>query len=217
LLVLILWWLIVLLPYLPGIAPYSRNSASMPYVAIAVIFAILIARRFSYRMKHFWGDLCISMLIILMIVSNHLVLVRAVGNGRQDIEFKILADWYRDNADPNEKLVTTFAGTLGIYMPEYRDNFFHTGDLKGDSLEEFTQNCYDKEITYIAWDSRVGFNDPNQYMYKLWKMASIAPLVRPNDLGPYKYIGRIQLNKRKFINIFRLVSSLPDTDVKTLQ
>ena len=168
-------------------------------------------------MKHFWGDSCMSMLIILMIVSNQFLLARVVGNGRQDIEFKILADWYRDNADPNEKLVTTFAGTLGVYMPQCRDNFFHPSVLKGDSLEEFTQNCYDKDITYVAWDSRVGFNDPNQYMYRLWKMASLAPLVRPNDLGPYKYTGSIRLNKRKFINIFRLASSSPGIDVKTLQ
>lgn len=199
-----IWWGGMVIPYISKLAPISRHSISMPYVAMAVVVLIFIGQRIVYKARYYWRDLSVLAIMFVMIVSNQFVLARVVGNGQHDMEYKYLADWYHSNAKPDERLVCAFSGVLATYMPDREKNFLHISEVKGDSLQEFTENCYNENVTYVAWASREGFRNPDEHVYKLFKLASIAPLVNQRDVGPYKYISTLYSSKSKFINIFRL-------------
>jgi len=195
-------WLVKILPSLPEIAPMSRRSISLPYVAIGIVCLIFLARILIYRAKYLWRDIVISALTALIIVSNQFVLVQVVGNGKRDIEFKYLLDWYLANAEPGAKLVLTASGILQAMAPEHEDCFIHTAEIGGDNPAEFLRRCYQQDITYVAWDSRIGFRHSDHY-YQLWGMKNIAVLAEPRSIGSYEFVTQIQSRKNRFINVFR--------------
>jgi hypothetical protein len=137
-----------------------------------------------------------------MIVSNQFSLARMIGNGDTDAEFKKLADWYVENA-AGEKLATSMPQVTKLFAPKYTKKFIYISRIKGDTPQEFVASCYKKNITYVAWDSRIGFTPKNIY-YRKWGMDRIAPLGRAQDVGPYEFVVQLKQNDRRFINIFRL-------------
>ena len=203
LLVLAFTWLVMLVPYLARIAPVSRRSVSIPYVACAIVVAALAARSFIYKGRYIWRGLVVATLVCLMIVSNQLMLVQVVGNGQGDIEFKHLADWWIANMRPDEKLLTTMSNVVMIFAPERKESLIHTGRIGAENPSDFVRKCYDKDITYVTWDSRIGFVVGDFY-YKLWGIKNIAMLDRPRSIGPYEFVTQIPGSRRRFINIFRL-------------
>jgi hypothetical protein len=196
-------WLIMLLPYLPRVAPLSRNSASLPYVTLAVVALIFAARTFIHKTRYLWRDLALSMLASLMIVSGQFVLVRQLGNGNTDLEFKMLADWYVKNARPGEKLVATMTNVMRFFAPRQSKYFISTKTITGDDPAGFVKNCYKRNVTYVTWDSRIGMTPDNSY-YKKWGIDRIAVLAAPRDVGPYEFITQLKHNDRRYINLFRL-------------
>jgi len=204
-------WLCGLVPNLSRVVPMSRRSMSMPYVAAGVVLAIYAARRFVWRLRYFWLDLSVSALVCLMVVSNQFVLVQIVGNGDENIEFKRLADWYVANAGPGERMVSTMANILRIFDPAHKDSFVHIAGIKAENKFEFARMCYEKEITYVAWDSRLGVYVSDRY-YKYWGMKNIAMLSMAKSIGPYEFIVQIQGNDSDFINVFRLRAARPLSD-----
>lgn len=203
LLLLLICWFGSLSPYLYRLTSTSQQSVSVPFVTMGTICLIVLVKGFAYKARHLWPDLVVAAFLILMIISNQFILVRVVGNGQRDIEFKHLVDWYLNNAEPGEKLVTTVPIILQTMAPEQKDCFIHTRDIEGDNPEEFIQGCYQQNITYVTWDSRMGLTPKNHY-YGYWKMRNIAPLGRPHDIGPYKFITQLKANKRRYVNIFSL-------------
>jgi len=195
-------WFILLVPYLPKIAAMSRRSVSIPYVTIAFVAVIFAARRFVYKANHSWQDLITSVLMCLIIVSNQFLLVRMVGSGQRDIEFKLLADWYSANATPGEKMLSTMANIARIFAPQHKDSFLGTSTIKADNPSDFAKKCLEENITYIAWDSRAGFG--GGFYYELWGLKNIKMLVEPKSIGPYEFVTQIRVSKNRFINIFRL-------------
>jgi len=194
-------WILILAGYLPQISSMSRASVSLPFVAILVVAVAFIAERFIYKVKP--KDFIVLAMMILMLVSNQFIVAGIVGNGERDIEFKYLVDWYRQNAKPDEKLVTTVPVILQIMAPEFKDNFIHTNTFDANNPTDFVKECYERNITYVAWDSREGLV-PHDHYYKYWKMANIAPLAAGRDIGPYRFITQIRVNQRRYINLYRL-------------
>jgi len=194
-------WILILAGYLPQISPMSRASVSLPYVAVLVVFIAFAAQRFLYKIRI--KDFVVLTLMILMIVSNQFLVAGMVGNGERDIEFKYLVDWYRQNAKPGEKLVTTVPVILQIMAPEFKDNFIHTQTFDANNPTDFVKECYERNITYVAWDSREGLV-PTDHYYKYWKMANIAPLSVGRDIGPYQFITPFRVNDRRYLYLYRL-------------
>jgi hypothetical protein len=182
----------------------SKASASLPYVATSVTIISLIAGRFAHKRK-LLTDFVILAFMIQMIVSNQFGVYIAVGNGERDIEFKYLLDWYKDNAKKDEKLVTTVPSILQIMAPQYKDCFIHTGTFDANNPNDFVAECYKRNITYVAWDSRMGLTPTDPY-YKYWKMANIAQLAKGiDDIGPYHLVAQIVIvSQQRYINIYRL-------------
>jgi hypothetical protein len=198
-------WALGLSGYLSRLAQMSTASASLPLVSVLVVFVALAAGFLAYKgsiLKNF----VILALMILIIVSNQFAVAGLVGNGASNIEFKYLADWYCENAKKGEKLVTTMANLLASMAPQYADDFIPIDDFADvNTPAEFVEKCYRKNITYIAWDSRIGLAPADDY-YKIWKIANIAPLAagRDIDIGPYQFITQLIANQRRYINVYRL-------------
>jgi hypothetical protein len=197
------FWALTLAPALPETTEQSVRSVSMPYVALAVAALLIVAGWLLLGMKRPTRDLLVFALLCLVVVSSQYKLVRVMGDGCQDIEFKRLAEWYCDNAAPQEKLVTTYAGVLGLYAPDRRDDFLHTATLKADDPNEFTENCHTSRVTYVAWDSRLGTRPGDRY-YRLWGLENLAALAEPESVGPYEFVTQIEGERDRHINVFRL-------------
>lgn len=202
-------WISQLLGDIGRLDVYSRRSASIPWVGMAVSIAILCGSVLFFKYKGAPAAITVTAVVCLIFASNQFMLVRIVGNGDRDAEFKYLADWYIENASKGEKMLTTMSGVVAIFAPEHQAGFIHTGGLKSDNPEEFIKKCYEQDITYLAWDSRLGYGAGSRY-YKLYKLESIAFLVKPQNAGPFEFIKQIRFNDRRFINIFRLKKPPPN-------
>ncbi len=197
-------WLAMLAPHLAAAAKLlSPTSRYLPYIAAAVIAIIFTVRTFIFRARHVWRDAAFSMLACLMVVSGQFTLVRQVGTGKRDVEFKMLADWYVKNAEPGEKLAATLTNVMRFFAPKQSKNFIPTESIGGDDAAKFIRKCYKRDIRYIAWDSRIGLTPTNSY-YRKWGIDRIAMLARPQSTGPYEFITQLKHSDRRYINVFRL-------------
>jgi hypothetical protein len=201
-------WFIILVPLLSKVAPYSRRSVSLPFVTIGVVMLLFFAGSLIYRRRHVLRFLALSALVCLMAVSNQFTLARMVGNGDTDAEFKKLADWYVRNARPGENLVTTMPNVVRLFAPQHSKHFIPTSRIKGDDPAGFVQACYNRKVTYVAWDSRIGLTPNNSY-YKKWGISRTAMLAKPQSIGPYEFVTQLKQNDRRYINIFKLRTNLP--------
>jgi hypothetical protein len=138
-----------------------------------------------------------------MITTNQFGIYLSVGNGERDIEFKYLLDWYKNNAEKDEKLVISVPSILQIMAPQYKGCFIHTSSFDANNPDDFVIECYKRNITYVAWDLRIGLV-PGNYYYNSWKMANIAPLALGKDVGPFQFILRLTGKQGRYINLYRL-------------
>jgi hypothetical protein len=203
-------YLIMLFFRLPEIIPISPRSTSVPFIAGMILAIFLVTRSFLYKARNLWPYLIASSLMFVMVVSNQFVLANVMGVGHKDMEFKLLAEWHRENARPGEKMVTSLPGTVRYFAPEHKESFIPLGSIRADRPANFVGQCNDMDITYVAWDSRTGLR-PRSVYYKLWGYGNIAMLNKPQNTGPYEFITQIQVSEKRFINIFRLKNTNPMT------
>ncbi len=191
---------------LPDLAQSSARSVSMPYVAIMTAGLLILARWVCRGMERPVQGVLVLTFLFLVTVSNQWTLAPEMGNGRADLEFKLLADWFRDNAGPKEKLLTTYAGVLALYLPDRQADLVHPGEMKADDPNGFIENCRARGITYIAWDSRLGLQTGNRY-YGYYRLDNLSPLAEPKDSGPYEFTTQFKISSERYVNLFRLRES----------
>jgi len=197
-------WFCAVIPLLPKIADFSRRSVSVSYVAMVLVAAIVIARIYVYKDRFLSANIAVTAVMCLMIVSNQCATAQLLGNGNNDAEFKKLAQWYRQNAQPGEKLVTTLPHVVSLFVtPQQKKCLIFTKRVTAGTPQDFVKTCYKRNITYVTWDSRIGFTPNNKY-YRQWGIKNTMSLARTQDIGPFKFIEQIKLNDRRYINIFRL-------------
>lgn len=196
-------WLIFFLVDLSGINPPGKNSVSLPYAAMVVIGILYAGRLFFYRARYWSRDIAVSVVVCLVLVSNQYRLVGQIGDGQRDIEFKYLAEWYRDNAGSNEKMACTMIPHLKVFAPEYEGNFFPLRNIRSKNPRDFIRECRRIGITYITWDSRL---TSDLKLQKNWDIENIALLSSPRSIGPCEFITRIinESDPNMYVNIFRL-------------
>ena len=190
---------------LPGITSGSEKSVSLPYVTIGVVIILFAGRLFYSRKKQWCRDLTASILVCSLLVTNQYALVKQIGSGQQNIEFKYLAEWYIKNAGHNAKIVCTMPPLLTIFAPKYENNFVPIVDIKANNPREFIRECRRRGITYITWDSRM-CSDVKWRFYEYWGIDNIRILSRPRSAEPYEFVTRIvnDSDPDKFVNVFRL-------------
>lgn len=186
--------------YLPKLSRISPCSHKLLFVTVAAAAVISGAFVFFHSRKHILKHFAVLAAICLIAVSNHFSLVRLVGDGQRDSEFKLLADWYIANAKPGEKMAVYLSVVVKIFVPECADSF--VGIPKAEDRQEFIKKCYDENITYVVWASREMLN-PGSENYKLRRLDNIAFLDKPNDNGPFKFVARL-ISGRGWVNVFKL-------------
>jgi len=194
---------LTLLGWLPELSAISPVSTPLPYAAIGTMVLMVVVHTYIYRGRRFWPGLVTLAVMSVVIVSNQVVVARVLEKGQRDGEFRKLLDWYRENARPGEKLISTLAGSMAALAQQYKDVFL--GMIKADNPQDFIEKCYAQGITYIAWDSRMGLF-PKDIFYKSCRYDNIRMLQRPQSVGDYEYITTIAHDTVgwRYINVFRL-------------
>ena len=83
-------WCVDLVRSFGEAASMSPTSVSMPYVTMLVVGIIIASRVLVEHPIQISRHLCVASMLCLVIASNQFVLVRLVGDGKREIEFKQL-------------------------------------------------------------------------------------------------------------------------------
>lgn len=199
-------WLIVLYPYLSKVSGMSPTSVWIPHVAMGLVGIFFCVRIYLYKARALPRELA------MMIVSNQFKLVPLINDGQKEAEFKKLADWYRENAKPGEKMGVYMASVVGLFAPEHAENIVRLPgvyDAEGKpegNPGKFLKACHEQGLTYVVWATREGFGSHAAYRKKMLHI-NIGLLSKPKNYGPYIFVSQIH-NKRRnaYVNIFRIPS-----------
>ncbi|MCH9021525.1 MAG: hypothetical protein IID32_02030, partial [Planctomycetes bacterium] len=171
-----------------------------------VLGLILVFHIILYKARYLMGVLAVSVLVGLMVFSNQFELSQRLENGKRDEEFKLMADWYLDHAGPEERLATTLPSIVSLFVPDGSKKIIQIGDIKGIGMQGFVSGCYRMGITYVGWDSRVGFTSESYKYYRQWGIGRIKALGRGVDVEPWEFMEQVKSEETgRYINIFRLV------------
>jgi len=194
-------WFVNLAREFGGAATISPTSASMPYVAMLVAGVIIAARILVEHPIHISRHLCVASMLCLVIASNQFVLVRLVGDGKREIEFKMLGEWFAANGKPDEKLAV-YQNDTQLFAGKNAPNV--VGFPKADSPDELVQKLRQQGITYVVWATREGYSHGQHTGYQQLRLdKNIAFLAKPQSVGPYKFVSQIG-SERGYVNVFRL-------------
>lgn len=199
----LLIWLMQNWAYLEKIGDIYPPIASIPYVILAVLILGAVLRLYQCRLKAVSREILTAVFCGLMLVSSQVSAAGVLSNGQNDIEFKRLADWHRDHAQPSDRLVTTLPHISVIFAPDRKASFVFIDNVTTGPKEQFLQRCVQQNIRYVAWDSRLGYCPQDRY-YQMWGLDQIAPLGQGKSIGPFEFITRIEgSHPYRFINLFR--------------
>ena len=200
----VLLWIQVLIGYLftPQVAQRSPRSGPILFVALAMVLVglgtELYARRFRFRL----GLITTGVVMFLIVISNQFLVIYKLGDGQNDKEFRMLADWYVENAK-GEKLVTTLPHIVSLYDKSIEPYLVRTSSIPGETLDDFIRECYKLNIAYVAWDSRIGLFKKDAYYLK-WRMGRLAELQARRDYARLEFVAQLRHNDRRYINLYRL-------------
>ena len=131
----------------------------------------------------------------LAVLSSGAKTAVVMGDGRKLINFKVLSLWFKQNAGPNERMVTNMPAYMPLYTGLPGDRFIHTGDIPPETVPDFprfVQECRTRGVRLIAWDSGLLDNTDDMY-YKLWGLDRIYPLGMPFYGGRLDRLGDCEL------------------------
>jgi hypothetical protein len=194
-------WLISLLSYLPRISSISPRSAWLPYVAMILAGILCAGRLYVYKFPYFLRELSILGVVCLLIVSSQFAILPLIGDGQQDKEFKLLADWYVANAAPGEKMGVYMASVVKMFAPQCEESIVSLP--KASTPEEFIKVCHDAHITYVVWAAREGLRGNHAGYRQLGLHENIKHLATPKSTGPYQFVTQVG-SERGYVNVFRL-------------
>jgi len=190
-----------LISYMPKLAQISSVVKWLPYIAISGVAALLLFRCFFEKFRFVLRDIAIATFMGFIIISNQFSLAPLLLDGKQDIEFKYLADWYIKNAAPDEKMAVYMGGTVKVFAPKFENSF--AGFPAADSPQELAEKLRNENITYVVWATREGLSNDHYDYHRLNLDKNIAFLRNAKDIGPYKFVAQVK-GERGYVNIFRL-------------
>jgi hypothetical protein len=193
-------WSAALIKHFDVAASVSPTSATIPYAAMVVVLIIIVLRIWTGKLRVLPRNLCIAALMCLVIASNQFLLANLLGDGKREIEFKQLGEWFSANAGPSEKLAV-YNNVTQLFAGKNAANV--VGYPRANGPEELVTKLRDEKVTYVAWATREGIgNRHNDYRF-VGLDKNIALLANPRDIGPYKFVTQVG-NNNGYINIFRL-------------
>jgi len=177
-------------------------------VVVTGFFAFQLLR----RSKPSTGWLIIPAFLVLAVVSNAATTGFLMGDGQRNVNFKRLGQWFFENARDDDRMITTMPSFMPIYTSLPIERFEHMTNISPQDAEDFpafVRECRKRNITLIAWDSRLA-GAPNDRYYKLWGLDRIKMLGAPftgrkiDRIGPCKLIHIISKGSPK-IAVYRVL------------
>ena len=194
-------WCVDLMRNFSEAASISPASTSMPYVTMLVVGIIIVSRVLVEHPIQISRHLCVASMLCLVIASNQFILARLVGDGKREIEFKQLGEWFAANGKPSEKLAV-YQNDTQLFAGKNAANV--VGFPKADSPEELVQKLRENGVTYVVWATREGYSRGQHTGYQqLGLNKTIAFLEKPQNIGPYEFVTQIG-SERGYVNVFRL-------------
>lgn len=203
LIIISVYWLAGLIPYLSEVSAISPRSSTMPYVAMAVTGLIFAGRLYVERTKWLPRGLTILAVMFVMIISNQFPLARLLWDGKREIEFRQLGVWFAENAKPGDKMAVYNCGPAALFAGKFADNI--TGFPRADNPEQLVEKLYEQNFTYVVWATREGMSKQHTGYQLMGLDKNIAFLARPASIGSYEFVRPIG-SERGFVNVFRLKS-----------
>ena len=195
-------WSVSLIPYFRQAAAISPTSASMPYVTMFAAAVIIAGRLLVGRFRGIPRHLCVASVLCLAIASNQFTLAQLLGDGKREIEFKQLGEWFAKNARPDEKLVVYMEGPTRLFAGKNAANVMNFP--KAESPEELAAKLRQQGVTYVVWATREGYSHGEHTAYQQVGLnKNIAFLDKPRSIGCYEFVRQIG-SERGFVNVFRL-------------
>lgn len=194
-------WLSSIAPYLTETSSGCPRSASMPYAAVAVAGLIFAGGLYTEKTRWLPKGLAILTVMSLMIVSSQFHLVRLLGDGQKEIEFRQLGEWFAANARPDEKIAVYMDGPTRLFAGKNASNVI--GFPKAASPAELADNLRNQRVTYVVWATREGMSTQHSDYRFLGLDKNIAFLNQPKNIGCYEFVRQIGSN-RGYVNVFRL-------------
>ncbi|MGA2171601.1 MAG: hypothetical protein ABSG82_01130 [Sedimentisphaerales bacterium] len=193
-------WLISFIPYFSKVASVSPASASVPYVAMLAAGVIIVSRILAGRFRYVPRHLCVASVVCLAIASNQFMLAPVLGDGKSEIEFKQLGEWFAANAQPNEKLAV-YQNDTQLFAGKNAPNV--VGFPKAANPRELAAKLRQEGVTYVVWATREGMSKQHTGYQLIGLDKNIAFLDKPRSIGCYEFVGQLG-SERGFVNIFRL-------------
>ena len=165
----------------------ERLALISSLVTVGGFFGLQFLRRRKPSMK--W--LIIPAFLVLGVVSNAATTGLTMGDGQSNANFKRLGLWFLENAEDEDRMITTMPVWLRIYTGLPLERFEHMVNippLEAKDFPAFIQECRKRNITLIAWDSRLA-GKPDGLYYKLWGLDRIKILGKPAErIGPCQLV-----------------------------
>jgi hypothetical protein len=194
-------WCVDLMRSFGEAASMSPASASMPYVTMLVVGIIIASRALVEHPIQISRHLCVASMLCLVIASNQFLLVRLVGDGKREIEFKQLGEWFAVNGKPGEKLAV-YQNDTQLFAGKNAPNV--VGFPRADTPEELVGKLRQQGVTYVVWATREGYSRGQHTGYQQTGLnKTIAFLNKPQSVGPYEFVTQIG-SEKGYVNIFRL-------------
>jgi hypothetical protein len=197
-------WCVNLIRHFGETVSISPTSASVPYVAMLAVGILIASRALVEHPIQISRHLCAASMLCLIIASNQFILVRLVGDGKREMEFKQLGEWFAVNGKSGEKLAVYNNGPTQLFSGKNATNV--TGFVKADSPEELVEKLRLQGVTYVVWATREGYSRGQHTGYQqLGLNKNIAFLDKPQNIGPYEFVRQIG-SEKGYVNVFRLHS-----------
>jgi hypothetical protein len=197
-------WCLSLVKFFPKAASVSPVSVSLPYVTMLTAAIIVIARLLMEAKPLFVkipSNLCIVSVMCLVIASNQFMLAPLLGDGKREIEFKMLGEWFAANAKPNEKMAV-YQNDTQLFAGKYAQNVI--GFPKADSPRDLVEKLRKEGVIYVVWATREGYSHGEHTGYQQMGLnRNIAFLDKPRSVACYQFVKQIG-SQRGFVNVFRL-------------
>lgn len=169
----------------------ERLALISSLVAVGGFFGLQLIRRRKPSMK--W--LIIPAFLVLGVVSNAATTGLTMGDGQSNANFKRLGLWFLENAKDDDRMITTMPVWMQIYTGLPLERFEHTGNIRpldAKDFPAFIQECRKRNITLIAWDSRLAGRSDDLY-YKQWGLDRIKVLGSPKaKIGPCQLVHTLK-------------------------
>ncbi|MHC4693491.1 MAG: hypothetical protein ACYS67_12185 [Planctomycetota bacterium] len=170
----------------------ERLALISSLVTVVGFFGLQLIRGRKPSMK--W--LIIPAFLVMSVVSNAATTGFLMGDGQNNANFKRLGLWFLENAEEEDRMITTMPVWLRIYTGLPLERFEHMVNippLDAKDFPAFIQECRKRKITLIAWDSRL-VGRPNDLYYKLWGLDRISILGAPKGdrVGPCQLLHVIR-------------------------